>query len=137
MAKNQNQIYNLQPDGYGKLVQYINGKFYDGFGNLINLQTIPTNLSDSERYLVLDGNIISISKNPVKLSFDFSFQELNYLYISPDRMIINSYTSSNNMGLSLSLNGSTYQFGQVIEQFGELLVQVDKSGLLILQGYKL
>jgi hypothetical protein len=35
----KNQIFNLLPDGYGKLVQYINGKFFDGFGNQINLQT--------------------------------------------------------------------------------------------------
>ena len=118
MSKNQYQIYNLGPDGYGKLVQYINGKFYDGFGNVINLEIVPT-------------------KNSVKLSFDFSFQELSYLYISPDRMIIDSYTSSSNMNISLTLNSVTYSFGQTIEQFGELSVQVDRSGLLILKGYKL
>ena len=34
--QNKNQIFNLQPDGYGKLVQYIDGYFYDGYGNSIS-----------------------------------------------------------------------------------------------------
>ena len=36
MPRNPNyQISNLDTDGYGKLVQVINGQFYDGFGNLL------------------------------------------------------------------------------------------------------
>ena len=39
MARNPRyQIYNLDSDGYGKLVQVINGVLYDGFGNELNFQ---------------------------------------------------------------------------------------------------
>ena len=33
------KIFNLLPDGYGRLVQYIEGKFYDGFGNAIPISS--------------------------------------------------------------------------------------------------
>lgn len=31
------KIYNLTPDGWGYLLQYRDGKIYDGYGNLVNL----------------------------------------------------------------------------------------------------
>ena len=31
------QIKNLSTDGFGRLVQIINGVYYDGFGNLLNI----------------------------------------------------------------------------------------------------
>lgn len=145
----KNQIFNLLPDGYGRLVQYINGKFFDGFGNQINLQTgsstnqsslsslkdvdvteindgdvlyynlesktwqasdpklISTySVSDSSLYLVLDNNLISVSKNPIKISFDFNFGELSYLYIAPDKIQINSFTSSTDMSVLFLVNYS-------------------------------
>ena len=38
MARNPKyQIHNLQSDGYGKLVQIIGDKYYDGFGNLLDV----------------------------------------------------------------------------------------------------
>ena len=37
MSRNPNyQISNLDTDGYGRLVQVVNGQFYDGFGNLLD-----------------------------------------------------------------------------------------------------
>ena len=39
MRKPKYPIYNLGPDGYGRLVQTIDGNFYDGFGNQININT--------------------------------------------------------------------------------------------------
>ena len=168
------QIHNLLPDGYGRLVQYINGDFYDGFGKLIkvgqklselkdvdisglqngdvirwndvtgfwepfDILTIGTySISDSQNYLVLDqNNQIAVSSNPVKISFDFSFGELSYLYISPDRFKIISITSSTNLLANITLNGSPYTFGNDIEIFDNLLIQVNSNGLLIIEGYKL
>jgi hypothetical protein len=108
------KIYNLQTDGYDRVVQLSGGQFYDGNGELIG--PVTTNL--------------------VEYAFNFSSVD-TYNFILSTTLRFDSFTTSTTMSVDFQLNGSTYSFGTTVSLFDNLEITPDVTGLIVLYGVKL
>ena len=136
-----NELNSLNDVGYATVSNFdilkynsSNNQFEATASNILSTYSI----SSSEKNLVLDGNKISVTSNPILISLDFNFGTYSYRYTAPYDLKVNSYETSTTMSVTFSYNGSgTYSFGSTISKFDTLSIEVNTDGLVILEGNKL
>jgi hypothetical protein len=90
--------------------------------------TLTITLKDNTTYTVLLNNI--------KISINYLPNNTSYLYIVPYDLKINTVESSGPT-FTITKGGFPYTLGEPLNQFDELLIQVNTNGLIILNGIKL
>lgn len=110
--------------------------FYGDGSNLSGVLTGVTATSPIENsYLLFKNNTWSATTD---INIYLNFESPNsYDYITPYDMVVDSFTGSTAMTITLTYTGNTYSLGTNLPQFSTLNIDTDTAGLVLLNGRRL
>lgn len=115
----------------------ISGDTFFGDGsNLSGVLTGVTATSPTENSYLLFKNDTWSATTELNIYMNFESPD-SYDYITPYNMVVDSFTGSTAMTITLTYTGNTYTLGTTLPQFSTLNVDTDTAGLVLLNGRRL